>query len=81
MYADEFAELLRQVKEKNLKIDLRIFTAFSRDTATKVYVQHRLAENGAQVWANLQTGYFYICGYVSILYLYVVVVIHMFLTL
>jgi sulfite reductase alpha subunit-like flavoprotein len=54
--------LTDKVTTNNLDIDLKIFTAFSRDTAKKVYVQHRLAENGEQVWNHLQTGIFYICG-------------------
>ncbi|KAJ3364742.1 NADPH-cytochrome P450 reductase [Kappamyces sp. JEL0680] len=62
LYAEEFAALLEQIKEKELAIDLRVITAFSRDTDKKVYVQHRLQEYGAQVWEHLQTGYFYICG-------------------
>jgi sulfite reductase (NADPH) flavoprotein alpha-component len=38
-------------------------TAFSRDQAQKVYVQHRLKENAAQLWAWLQEGaHFYVCG-------------------
>ncbi len=42
---------------------LRLDTAFSRDQAEKIYVQQRLREQGAQVWAWLQGGaYFYVCG-------------------
>jgi sulfite reductase (NADPH) flavoprotein alpha-component len=41
----------------------RLDTAFSRDQAEKIYVQHRMLENGAQLWAWLQDGaYFYVCG-------------------
>ena len=37
--------------------------AFSRDNAEKVYVQHKLAENAAEVYQWLQEGaHFYICG-------------------
>ncbi len=37
--------------------------AFSRDQAEKVYVQHRLHEQGAQVWEWLQGGaHLYVCG-------------------
>lgn len=37
--------------------------AFSRDGAQKVYVQHKLLQKGAKVWAYLQQGAFvYICG-------------------
>jgi sulfite reductase (NADPH) flavoprotein alpha-component len=41
------------------KLDL----AFSRDTAEKVYVQHRMLENGAELWRWLEEGAnFYVCG-------------------
>jgi sulfite reductase (NADPH) flavoprotein alpha-component len=41
----------------------RIDVAFSRDQAEKVYVQHRLRENGAVLWAWLQEGaHLYVCG-------------------
>jgi sulfite reductase (NADPH) flavoprotein alpha-component len=38
-------------------------TAFSRDQALKVYVQHRMAENAPQLWRWLGDGAcFYVCG-------------------
>ncbi len=41
------------------KLDL----AFSRDQAEKIYVQHRMRENGAELFAWLEAGgYFYVCG-------------------
>lgn len=41
----------------------RLDTAFSRDQTEKVYVQQRILENGAEIWAWLQEGaYFYVCG-------------------
>ncbi len=41
----------------------RLDTAFSRDQAKKIYVQDRMRENGAELWAWLQKGaYFYVCG-------------------
>jgi sulfite reductase (NADPH) flavoprotein alpha-component len=41
----------------------RLDVAFSRDQEHKVYVQHRLAENGATLWAWLQDGaHLYVCG-------------------
>jgi sulfite reductase (NADPH) flavoprotein alpha-component len=41
----------------------RLDTAFSRDQAEKIYVQHRMIESGAQLWAWLQDGaHFYVCG-------------------
>ena len=37
--------------------------AFSRDQRQKVYVQDRMREHGAQLWAWLQDGaHFYVCG-------------------
>lgn len=41
----------------------RLDTAFSRDQAEKIYVQHRMLENAAELWAWLDEGaYFYVCG-------------------
>lgn len=41
----------------------KINTAFSRDQAEKIYIQHRLGQNGAEVWAWIEGGaYLYICG-------------------
>jgi NADPH-ferrihemoprotein reductase len=58
LYSDEWPELF-----ETLGGDSRIVTAFSRDQAQKVYVQHRLQENGTQVWELLQKGgYIYVCG-------------------
>lgn len=38
-------------------------TAFSRDQEYKIYVQHRMAENAAELYAWLEGGaYFYVCG-------------------
>jgi len=40
-----------------------ISLAFSRDQAEKIYVQHRLLEQGAEVYAWLERGaHFYVCG-------------------
>ena len=33
-----------------------LVVAFSRDQATKVYVQHRIAQHGATLWHLLQVG-------------------------
>ena len=41
----------------------RLDTAFSRDQDRKVYVQDRLRENAAEVWAWIAGGaHFYVCG-------------------
>ena len=41
----------------------RLHTAFSRDAKQKVYVQHRLAEAGAEVAALIEAGgWVYVCG-------------------
>ncbi len=38
-------------------------TAFSRDQDYKIYVQHRMLEEGAEIWKWLEEGaYFYVCG-------------------
>jgi sulfite reductase (NADPH) flavoprotein alpha-component len=42
---------------------LRLDTAFSRDQQRKVYVQDRMQENCAELYAWLERGaYFYVCG-------------------
>lgn len=41
----------------------RLDLAFSRDQAEKIYVQDRMHENGAEIFAWLQQGgYFFVCG-------------------
>jgi sulfite reductase (NADPH) flavoprotein alpha-component len=41
----------------------RFDTAFSRDQEHKIYVQHRLLENGKEVYTWLQEGaHFFVCG-------------------
>jgi sulfite reductase (NADPH) flavoprotein alpha-component len=41
------------------KLDL----AFSRDSESKVYVQNRMREKGAELWAWLEKGgFFFVCG-------------------
>jgi len=41
----------------------RLDTAFSRDQAEKIYVQDRMREHSAELYAWLQRGaYFYVCG-------------------
>jgi len=41
----------------------RLDTAFSRDQAAKIYVQHRMEEQQADLWRWLQEGgHLYVCG-------------------
>ena len=41
----------------------RLDTAFSRDQPEKIYVQHRLKENAAELWRWLEEGaHLYVCG-------------------
>ena len=41
----------------------RLDTAFSRDQPHKIYVQHRMLEHAAELWAWLEDGaYLYVCG-------------------
>jgi sulfite reductase (NADPH) flavoprotein alpha-component len=41
----------------------RLDLAFSRDQAEKIYVQHRMLENAAELFAWLEAGaHFYVCG-------------------
>ena len=41
----------------------RLSTAFSRDQAEKIYVQHRMLEQAGELWAWLEDGaHFYVCG-------------------
>ena len=57
LYGDEWKQLLAD--GKMARIDL----AFSRDQAKKVYVQDRMREAAAELWAWLKGGaYFYVCG-------------------
>ncbi|WP_318500380.1 assimilatory sulfite reductase (NADPH) flavoprotein subunit [Photobacterium leiognathi] len=59
-------DFLYQVEwQKYLKdgVVTQIDVAFSRDQAEKVYVQHRILEQAAQVWQWLQDGaHVYVCG-------------------
>ena len=41
----------------------RMDTAFSRDQLQKIYVQDRMRENAAELWAWIKSGgYFFVCG-------------------
>jgi len=57
LYQTEWQQYL---KEGSLT---RLDLAFSRDQAHKVYVQHRIAEQGKELWQWLESGaHLYICG-------------------
>jgi sulfite reductase (NADPH) flavoprotein alpha-component len=57
LYREEFEQLQKE------GVLTRFDTAFSRDQEKKVYVQHRMLENGAEIWAWLSEGaHFYVCG-------------------
>lgn len=56
-FYEEFWTALQS--QNRLHLDL----AFSRDQAHKIYVQHKLLEKGADIWAWLEEGaLFYVCG-------------------
>ena len=56
LYADEWDDL-------EARGTVRVFTAFSRDQAAKVYVQHRIREQAALVWSLLSRGaYCFVAG-------------------
>ena len=62
-FADDFLyqlEWQRHLKQGRLA---RLDVAFSRDQAEKIYVQHRIRERGADVYAWLEAGaHVYVCG-------------------
>ncbi|MBV8929790.1 MAG: bifunctional nitrate reductase/sulfite reductase flavoprotein subunit alpha, partial [Mycobacteriaceae bacterium] len=56
-YRSEFEDMFRD--GFLTKLDL----AFSRDQHQRIYVQHRMFDNGAELWRWLQNGaHFYVCG-------------------
>ncbi|HTQ70763.1 MAG TPA: hypothetical protein VMH92_04630, partial [Acidocella sp.] len=56
-YQDELLEMRRDGFLTELSL------AFSRDQAQKIYVQHRILEQGAALWSWLQDGAsIYVCG-------------------
>lgn len=56
-YKDEWAAMI-----KNGSLH-RLDTAFSRDQEQKIYVQHRMLENGGELYRWLEEGaHFYVCG-------------------
>jgi sulfite reductase (NADPH) flavoprotein alpha-component len=57
LYRDELDELTRSGTLTHLT------TAFSRDQAEKIYVQHRMLEHAAELFAWLEAGaHLYVCG-------------------
>jgi len=56
-----YGEELESMHKDGLLSQLSL--AFSRDQEHKIYVQDRMREHGAQLWAWLQEGaHFYVCG-------------------
>lgn len=57
LYKDQFLEM-----EKSGLLT-KLHTAFSRDQEKKIYVQDRMRQNSAELYAWLERGaYFYVCG-------------------
>ncbi len=57
LYGDEWKRLLAE--GRMARVDL----AFSRDQPQKIYVQDRMRESAAELWAWIKGGaYFYVCG-------------------
>ena len=57
LYEDTFTDWLRDGHLARLDL------AFSRDQTEKIYVQHRMTEQAAELWAWLESGaHFYVCG-------------------
>ncbi len=57
LYRDQLSHWLRTGLLSRLDL------AFSRDTTEKVYVQHRMRENGRELFSWLESGaYFFVCG-------------------
>jgi len=57
-YGDEFKAFVEE------GLLTRLDCAWSRDQAQKVYVQHKMAENAAEIWKWLDAegAYFFVCG-------------------
>jgi sulfite reductase (NADPH) flavoprotein alpha-component len=57
-YGDEFEAYLKE------GILTRLDCAWSRDQAQKVYVQHKMSENAAEIWKWIdgEGAYFFVCG-------------------
>jgi sulfite reductase (NADPH) flavoprotein alpha-component len=62
-YAYDFLYQLEWQEHLKTGALTRIDLAFSRDQRDKIYVQHRLLERAAELWAWLEEGaHFYVCG-------------------
>jgi len=60
-----YEEELAKYKDEGLLT--KLYVAFSRDQAEKVYVQHLLEQNGEEVWKILDKGgHIYVCGSVCL---------------
>lgn len=58
LYKEEWPALFNTLGK-----DSKIITAFSRETDSKVYVQHQIKCHGQEVWKLLSNGaHFYVCG-------------------
>jgi sulfite reductase (NADPH) flavoprotein alpha-component len=57
-YGDEFNAFMKE------GLLARLDCAWSRDQAQKVYVQHKMAENAAEIWKWIDAdgAYFFVCG-------------------
>lgn len=56
-YRDDFEDMARDGHLNRLDL------AFSRDQASRVYVQHKMIDRGAELWRWLDDGgHFYVCG-------------------
>ncbi|OBI80632.1 molybdopterin oxidoreductase [Mycobacterium sp. E740] len=56
-YRDDFEDMARDGHLNRLDL------AFSRDQASRVYVQHKMIDRGAELWRWLDGGaHFYVCG-------------------
>jgi len=57
-YGDEFNAFMKE------GLLTRLDCAWSRDQAQKVYVQHKMAENAAEIWKwiDAESAHFFVCG-------------------
>ena len=61
--ASDFLYQLEWLRYRKEGLLTKLDVAFSRDQSEKVYVQHRLLENGRQIYDWLQRGaHLYVCG-------------------